>query len=101
MKKSLTLVMLMFGVAAFAADGNINPGLTERTAPANQQELKKAAKSADDKEEKDKEKPKAKAITKRTNCYTCTGVDPRFDLGGYFVEFINRNNLKLVKLLTE
>lgn len=104
MKKLLTLAMLTFGIAAFANDGNVTPGTTDKATATNQQEVKKAVvKPLEDKDDKDKEKPKTKAAatTKRAGCSTCTGVDPRFDIGGYFVEFINRNNLKLVKLLTE
>lgn len=101
MKKLLTLALLVFGIAAFAADG-VNPGTTGKTNTDPQEAKKVIVKSLDEKDEKDKERPKTKmAATRRNACSTCTGVDPRFDVGGYFVEFINRNNLKLVKFLTE
>jgi hypothetical protein len=99
MKKLLTLIMLVFGLAAFASDG-VNPGTNCKTNTDPQEAKKVIVKSLDDKEDKDR--PKTKVVTtKRNACSTCTGVDPRFDVGGYFVEFINRNNLKLVKFLTE
>lgn len=96
-------MMLFFGLVAFAADGNTNP-ITEKNSESNQQEIKKTVvKPLEDKEEKIKDRQKVKAAdaAKRNACSTCTGIDPRFDIGGYFAEFINRNNLKLVKLLTE
>ncbi|MCR5861455.1 hypothetical protein LRS05_04515 [Flavobacterium sp. J372] len=101
MKKLLTLAMLVFGVAAFASDG-VNPGTTCKTNTDPQEAKKVIVKSLEEKDDKDKDRPKTKVIeTRRNACSTCTGVDPRFDVGGYFVEFINRNNLKLVKFLTE
>ena len=103
MKQLLTFMMLLFGIAAFAADGNGNP-ITEKNSESSLQEIKKTVvKPLEDKDDKVKDRQKVKVTyaAKRTACSTCTGIDPRFDIGGYFAEFINRNNLKLVKLLTE
>lgn len=101
MKKLFTLLLFVFSIAAFANDRHTDPIATEKTA-AKKATVQKTAIDKDDKEkDRDKDREKIKPVVRRNACTTCTGVDPRFDIGGYFVEFINRNNLKLVKLLTE
>jgi hypothetical protein len=94
MKILFTLVLLVFSAAAFASiDNQMAPVATETVTATSAAAKKASAKTVITDQER------TKPVPKRSNCTTCTGIDPRLDLGGYFVEFVNRNNLKLVKLL--
>ena len=87
MKALFTLLFLMFAAVAFANDGTQQPGVTPEK---NIAETKKAA-------------PKPPAVTEykkpAATKRICTSIDSRFGIGDYFVEIINKNNLRLVKLL--
>lgn len=95
MKKLLTVLLLTFGAAAFAHNGdNVEPASTEKNTTVNATAKKVTVKATATAEAK----PKAPAT--RAVCTSCSG-DARFNVSGYFAEFVNRNNLKIVKLLLE
>lgn len=96
MKKLLTICLLVFAAAAFAGtDNTTNPG------DGNEKEITATATA---KKTVAKVQPvneaKAKPVPTRVVCTTCSN-DARFNISGYFAEFVNRNNLKLVKMLLD
>lgn len=94
--------MLVFGAVAFAgtvdntepAEGNEKNVVTTVAAKKVLAKVPAATTAAETKE------VKAKPVPTRAACTTCSN-DARFNVSGYFAEFVNRNNLKLVKLLLD
>ncbi|OYQ31855.1 hypothetical protein CHU92_15280 [Flavobacterium cyanobacteriorum] len=96
MKKLLTMLLLTIGAAAFAHEkDNLEPAASEKNTTTVNATAKKVTVKAPATAEA---KPKAPAT--RAVCTSCSG-DARFNVSGYFAEFVNRNNLKIVKLLLE
>ncbi len=96
MKKLLTICLLAFGAAAFANTGDkTEPGAgNEKESTATASAKKTVAKVQPVNE------PKAKPVPTRVVCTTCSN-EARLNISGYFAEFVNRNNLKLVKMLLD
>lgn len=95
MKTLVTLFFIMLGTAAFAHNGDN----TIETTAVKTTAVKVAKKEKDTVRATHANENAVKATTQRTNCTSCTGLEARFDLGSYFAEFVNRSNLKLVKLI--
>lgn len=98
MKKLLTVCLLVFGTAAFAGNNdNTEPTLgNEKNATVTTAAAKKALAKMPAVVQEAKPKP----VPTRAVCTTCSN-DARFNVSGYFAEFVNRNNLKLVKMLLD
>lgn len=97
MKKLLTVLFLALGAVAFANEST-EPVLGEKnTSSATVTTKKMEVNSVTVTEGRE---PKARPVATRSKgvCTTCSS-DARFNISGYFAEFVNRNNLKLVKLL--
>jgi hypothetical protein len=96
MKKLLTVCLLVFGAAAFANTGdNVEPAATEKNATVTTVAKKTTIKAPVAQEVKSKPVAPSRSV-----CTTCSN-DARLNVSGYFAEFVNRNNLKLVKLLLD
>ncbi len=98
MKKLLTVCLLVFGAAAFAGNNeNTEPTAgNEKTVTVTTTNAKKALAKVPTVDQEAKPKP----VPTRAVCTTCSN-DARFNVSGYFAEFVNRNNLKLVKMLLD
>lgn len=98
MKKLLTVCLLFLGTVAFAG----NSDNTEPTAgnEKNAAVTTVAGKKAIAKMPVVTHEAKPKPVPTRAVCTTCSN-DARFNVSGYFAEFVNRNNLKLVKMLLD
>ena len=96
MKKLLTVCMLAFGAVAFAGTGNTTEAENTDKNVVEVTVAKKATAKTTIAEEPKKPKP----VPTRAVCTTCSN-DARLNVSGYFAEFINRNNLKLVKYFLE
>lgn len=97
MKKLLTVCLFAVGAVAFAGNNdNTEPTAgNEKNATVTTTAAKKALAKIPAAHE-----AKAKPVPTRAVCTTCSN-DARFNVSGYFAEFVNRNNLKLVKMLLD
>lgn len=101
MKTLLTFLLFAISSVAFAnnTDKQTPPENTEKRVATGISTKKEATATLKNDEDRDKDKTKSPA---KTHSVRCTSVDgSRFNLSAYFAEFVNDNNLKLVKLLLE
>jgi hypothetical protein len=104
MKALFTIFLLVCGATAFAHNGNGNnttPSPSENN--ANTATLKENTKNTrQNKMIRAMETGEKPVSTKRTSRVCDSDLDaPGYGIGSYFVEFVHKNNIKLVKLLAD
>ena len=101
MKTLFITVLLVCSSAAFANNGgNSYPAPSENnTTGTKENKTVKQVKNVKSEDTQDKKQ----SATKRTTrvCNTNNVETPGYGIGSYFVEFVHRNNIKLVKLLAD
>lgn len=101
MKALFIAVLLVCSSAAFANNGNNGPSPAENnTSGAKENKTVKQVKNV---RTEDANEKKQTTATKRTSrvCNTNDVETPGYGIGSYFVEFVHRNNIRLVKLLAD